>query len=295
MKKIAIYVYHNQNKVVENFAVFFVKSFLEIVSEVVVVINGDLDEGEIKKFQFDRVKTIQRPNAGYDAHAYREGVLAIEDSLSEADLLVFANSSIYGPIFPISEIFDKMQNTKGDFWGATIHPKAYRKVFKLRPDAKIEEHVQSYFMVFKKNVFSNEAFLNYFKNLRQIKNKKDAIKHFEIYLTLLLKKAGFKYDSYIPREIFKLNTPNVSQYLPDVLIENYRFPFIKRTIFYPAQDEAQEKLQHKILDFVKQHTRYDVNLITDDISKNCPEPAKQNACGKIKKLIKRKFQWLFYQ
>ena len=40
MKRLAIYVYHNEMGVIEDYALFYLKSLLEVADEIVVVINS---------------------------------------------------------------------------------------------------------------------------------------------------------------------------------------------------------------------------------------------------------------
>ena len=159
MKRLAIYVYHNEMGVIEDYALFYLKSLLEVADEIIVVINGAIEKNELLKLNNPFIKIIQRENKGYDFWAYRAGFFSIgSEKLKTFDEIIFANSSVYGPIYPFFELFEKMREKRVDFWGITKHQKT----------KKIKEHIQSYFFVVRKNLFLNPIFRLYFENLRLI-------------------------------------------------------------------------------------------------------------------------------
>lgn len=273
MKRIAIYVYHDKNGKIEDYAVYFIKSLLEVANEIIVAINGNIEQDEIKKINQDRVIVLQRENIGYDFWAYRKGLINIGlEKIKRFDELIFANSSTYGPLFPFFEVFNKMSLKDVDFWGLTKHPEINKNVIKFNPKTKIKEHIQSYFMVFRKSVFLNPEFRKYFENLKKIKNKKEAIGHIEVSLTEHFKKLGFKYDTFVGDDILKYEVNNYHQYLPDITTIEYHCPLIKKTIFGTRYDlhqkESLGERTKKLFNYIKENTNYDINLITKDIIKH---------------------------
>lgn len=262
MKRLAIYVYHNEMGVIEDYALFYLKSLLEVADEIVVVINGAINENELLKLNNPFIKIIQRENKGYDFWAYRAGFFSIgSEKLKTFDEIIFANSSVYGPIYPFFELFEKMREKRVDFWGITKHQKT----------KNIKEHIQSYFFVVRKNLFLNPIFRLYFENLRKIKNKKEAIKHLEINFTEYFQNKGFKWGVFVDDDILNYGVKNYHQYLSYLAVEKFRCPVIKKTIFAKRYDLAQKEGQtdetYKLFEFIKNNTNYDINLILPDILK----------------------------
>lgn len=262
MKRLAIYVYHNEMGVIEDYALFYLKSLLEVADEIVVVINGAINENELLKLNNPFIKIIQRENKGYDFWAYRAGFFSIgSEKLKTFDEIIFANSSVYGPIYPFFELFEKMREKRVDFWGITKHQKT----------KNIKEHIQSYFFVVRKNLFLNPIFRFYFENLRKIKNKKEAIKHLEINFTEYFQNKGFKWGVFVDDDILNYGVKNYHQYLSFLAVEKFRCPVIKKTIFAKRYDLAQKEGQtdetYKLFEFIKNNTNYDINLILPDILK----------------------------
>lgn len=262
MKRLAIYVYHNEMGVIEDYALFYLKSLLEVADEIVVVINGAIEKNELLKLNNPFIKIIQRENKGYDFWAYRAGFFSIgSEKLKTFDEIIFANSSVYGPIYPFFELFEKMREKRVDFWGITKHQKT----------KNIKEHIQSYFFVVRKNLFLNPIFRLYFENLRKIKNKKEAIKHLEINFTEYFQNKGFKWGVFVDDDILNYGVKNYHQYLSYLAAEKFRCPVIKKTIFAKRYDLAQKEGQtdetYKLFEFIKNNTNYDINLILPDILK----------------------------
>ncbi len=265
MKRLAIYVYHNEQGVIEDYALYYLKSLLEVSDEIIVVINGTINADELLKLNNPFIKIIQRENEGYDFWAYRAGFLSIgSEKLKTFDEIIFANSSVYGPIYPFFELFEKMRTKQIDFWGITKH-------FETK---KIKEHIQSYFLVVRKNLFLSPTFRFYFENLKKIKNKSEAIKYLEINFTEYFEKNGFRWGVYVDDDIAKYGIENYHQYLSFLTAEKYRCPVIKKTVFAKRYDLAQRQGQtdetYKLFEFIKNNTNYDINFIVSDILKLYP-------------------------
>ncbi len=275
MKRIAIYVYHNKKGTIEDYALFYINSLLEVTDELIVVINGIIDEFELKKLENKRIKLIQRENIGYDFWGYRKGFLSIgSEKLKQFDELVFTNNSCYGPIFPFSELFKVMREKDADFWGISKHIKSDKKVMKFNPKTKIKEHLQTYFLAIRNKMFTSPEFREYFENLKKIKNKKEAIAFLEINFTEYFKKFNYKYDTFIDDSILSFGVENYHQYLPSICIEKYRCPLVKKTSFGYRYDLAQKESlgqeSEYALDYIKDKTNYNQELIIKDILKNYP-------------------------
>ncbi len=282
MKRAAIYVYYDKNGLIADYALFFIKSLLEVCSKVQVVINGKIIPKELEKLKIDGVDVVQRKNIGYDFWAYREGVLQFKDCFYDIDELILCNSSVYGPFYPFFDMFDKMEKSEADFWGITLHPASDYKIIKNNKNTQIKEHIQSYFLVFKKKMLQDNRFLDYFLNMKKINGRKEAIGYLEIQLTEYFKNLGFKYDTYIKRN----NEPhdNVAQYMSDYLIAK-KCPVIKKTCFFHRYDLFQKKCAEtstkRAYELIKK-TGYDTKLIIKDVLRN-------RKTGDIKKFLHLNF------
>lgn len=74
-------------------------------------------------------------------------------------------------IWDINEVFEKYDSDLStDFWGMTNH----------RATERFKEHLQSYFITFKKQVVQSKEFKNFWSNVREYTNVQDVIDYLRI-------------------------------------------------------------------------------------------------------------------
>ena len=108
-----------------------------------------------------------------------------ELDLSVVDELVLANSSVFGPIYPLAPIFEQMAERDCDFWGMT-------------DSFEIRWHVQSYFLVIKRRALQSSAFSQFFDAVLPYRDKDQVIRSYELGLTRFLREHGLKPDAFVP-------------------------------------------------------------------------------------------------
>lgn len=214
----AIYLYYNNNMRLEDYAIEAINELTQIANNVIVVINGELNNAGTQKLSSrSDIKVLFRENIGYDFGGYKDAINFISpEKLRQADELIILNSSVYGPLKPLSSIFDVMNNRVCDFWGISTNKYGFPR------------HVQSYFLVFKKSLISSDVFYEFWDSMPYFIDRKDAIKNGETKLTHFFEAKGYKSDSFIPDS----DNPNI-----DPLIVGFSnswrlgVPFIKKSIF----------------------------------------------------------------
>jgi len=270
MNRIAVYVYYDKEGEIKNYALHSIRALLDVTDKVIVVLNGEMKALEVDKLQNPKIQVIERENKGFDFWGYREGYLSLTDEeLNECEELVFTNNSVFGPVFPYSELFGTMKSRNVDFWGITKHPCSNKSYNSIGLSTKIKAHIQTYFIVFRKTMITSPEFRKYFTELPPVQTKKEAINKLEINLTKHFKKLGFEYDTFVDESSLEYGVENAMQYLPDIMLEKYHNPFVKKSIFGARYDLAQRESSGNksaiVLDFIKNKTNYDVKLITDEI------------------------------
>ena len=73
-KRAAIYVFHDGDKIVDDYAPVFLKELKRFTEYLLVVINGEVNEEGLEKFKKVSDDILIRPNEGYDITGYREGI-----------------------------------------------------------------------------------------------------------------------------------------------------------------------------------------------------------------------------
>ena len=161
MNRLGIYFFFDKDGIVDDYVLYFLRSFKEICSELCVVVNGNLlSQGKNKLNKLSN-KLVIRENRGFDSWAYRH---AIENygynNIKKYDELVMCNFTFFGPIYPLEEMFSEMNSRVCDFWGIHRHRKEPKNYI---ANIEICEHIQSHFMAFRKKIIQSSDFINYWK------------------------------------------------------------------------------------------------------------------------------------
>ena len=263
-KRYAIYAYWDSKGILHDFAFYYLQELHKYCKRVLCIVNGSLQKSDEEKLKLAGIEVYCRKNIGYDFNAYKYGIEILNLTSLDCDELILTNSSVYGPIRPLEEVFKKMRSCSCDFWGITGH--AQTKLFR--------QYIQSYFVVFKRSCVRSNAFKTFWSQLPMFKSRDDAIKKGEVKLTDFLSQSGFKWETLVPISLHEKINPEIS-ILYSTLSLRLGSPFIKRKLFttdrghFIAYSNATESVE--CLKYIKQHTKYNINLIYDDLIRNYPQ------------------------
>ena len=201
MKRLGIFCCYDVNGVVDDYVYYLLNDINENLDELYIVSNASLSKESIYKLsKITDNDIIFRDNVGFDARAWREAMFNIGFiTLSKFDEVILFNDSFFGPIYPFKEMFDKMENEDVDFWGITEHGEA-PNLKNLCPYGYRPRHLQSYFLVFRKNLLESDEFRNYWLNLPQFKNREELTFKFEAVLTKHFEDLEYKWKAYVDSE-----------------------------------------------------------------------------------------------
>ena len=209
----------------------YLLALTEICSKVVVVVNGKCEEEMRSQVEKLGAECLIRNNEGYDFGAYQYGVMYLGfDSLKKYDQLIICNSSCYGPITSLNSVFDCMNRKQIDFWGIT------QWVGSSWPT-----HIQSYFLVFERQIIQSDSFKNYWEKMLLVENRLEAIVCLESRLTGYFASQGFTWDTYIPKECYWPSYPDCSMN-DDVILQVLAkgLPFLKRKLVVELSSQLQK-------------------------------------------------------
>ena len=216
-KRIIFYVHYDTQNIISKQDLRAIDSFFHFSSEFVFITNSDLSEEEINKIHPYSSKIIKRENSGYDFGAWKDALeLYGFDNLDKFDQLILINNSFYGPIFDMGQVFSDMDRKGLDFWGITLFPHSVDGSYINKQS--IPEHIQSYFQVFEKQVFTCKIFHKFWMDVINDSTFVEVISKYESELTKLLFQNGYKYSVLIPE------TRYISKYLMDYSIP-YSSPY----------------------------------------------------------------------
>ncbi len=213
--RIMSYVHYDKDNLISEEDLKTLEAYSKICEKILFVTNSRLPQEELKKAEKYASYILQRQNTGYDFGAWKEVLYAYgREKVIQFDELVLLNNSCFAPVFNISDMFLEMEGRELDFWGNTIMP--------FSPDGSyihescIQEHLQSYFMVFHKNVLDSDVFWNFWDRLPECSSLLEVIQKCESKFTKLLADAGFSYAPYIHETYY------LSRFL-----NNYAIPYEK--------------------------------------------------------------------
>lgn len=258
MKRAVVFAHYDKQNLVDDYVIYYLKALKEVAEDIIFVscnniVNPEKLEGVVSY-------VIDEPHDEYDFGSYKRGFLYLEPRLNEFDELVFVNDSCFGPFYPFGEIFDEMDAKDCDFWGMTRNKFGINRLFKLFEC--VEPHVQSYFLVFKKNILTSKFFFDFMSNIKHEEVKTDIINKYEIGLTKALVNEGFKYQVYI--NAYE-NVSNLTINKWRQIILKHRMPLMKCSL--PRLINKNSTTVEGYEDIIKQVSDYPVELIQNNVSR----------------------------
>lgn len=168
------------------------------------------------------VAELQRESPGYDFASWR---VAFETYpfLFEADEVLLLNDSIFGPIWPLAPVHERMNSLKCDWWG-------------LSESEDPCLHMQSYYLVFHRAVLESPLFHQFWQTVGNETDRDTVLMKYEIGLSRQLHNGILRCGAYVsPEQFTRVCSTKRRPYTPlymywRTLIRRFQFPVIKRDI-----------------------------------------------------------------
>ena len=245
MKRLAIYAHYSSFPQVAGHVLFCLQHLMELGFQICFVSNSELSlasEAALNKFC---ARIIVRENTGLDFGMWQRALAGYD--LSQLDELLLTNSSIIGPVQPLAPIWQHPAVASCDFWGLT-------------DNEELNRHLQSYFLVFRRQVIQSPRFAEFWRSVLPYKDRQQVIFSYELGLSQWLEEGGFNWRAVYPqREIWRqflrqrgwvrntielplernMKKPrNTTLYAPDILLQS-GMPFIKAELLKGFFSQAQ--------------------------------------------------------
>ncbi|MGT2799393.1 rhamnan synthesis F family protein [Streptococcus marmotae] len=260
MKRLLVYVHFNKYDHISRYVHYQLEQMRPLFERVIFLSNSKLSPQEVEKLEArDLIDTfIQRENSGYDFAAWRDGLQFVGlDKLSIYDSVTVMNDTCFGPLWDMAPIYEKYENDKQvDFWGMTNHQGI------KAGNIYIDEHLQSYFISFKKKLIQSEVFKKFWENVQDFTDVQDVIDNYETKYTKKFVEAGFNYQSILDTRPLNKDFfhSNFTIHYPHVLLD-YQVPFIKIKTF-----DLTQHLSPYVLQAIEQRTNYPIEFILSHMS-----------------------------
>lgn len=268
-KRLAVYFFYDKEGIVDDYVIFYLKKLKSVCQEICVVVNGFLTDEGRRKLQDYSDRLLVRTNKGFDSWAYKEAIesYGYEKISEKYDELILNNFTNFGPIYPFEDLFNGMDGKICDFWGITKYRAEKGQKFMELP---MVDHLQSYFIVIRKNMLQSPYFRKYWRTLPCPKDYFDAVKFHELRFTQYFEQLGYISAEFIPYDAYSRKCHNTAIRMAFSQMAKYRSPLLKRKIFSIKESKYEFPLEEErtipeLVDYIRDYTDYNINLIYDNV------------------------------
>lgn len=184
--RVAIFAFFNANGVIHPYVLHYLRNLRAVCDKIIFVADNDLQQPEIAKLNGTVDAVLFGRHHEYDFGSYKKGIAYAKANglLTHADELLLCNDSCYGPVTSFEKLFADMLGTEADFWGLTSN-------------TQFGYHLQSYFLLFKRSVFSKLSFFKFFSKVGPHSDVSQVVLNYEVKLTSYFTELGFQSGCYI--------------------------------------------------------------------------------------------------
>jgi len=252
-KRACIIAHFDKDNIVDEYVYYYLKELMSVAGKIIFVTVSDIDIEDINRLDLMGINIIKRDNIGYDFYSYKMGIKSLD--LSLYDEVIICNDSVFGPLIPIKELFNKMDGVNCDFWGIT-------------ESNLVAYHIQSYFIVFRKKLIDSLLFYKSWDNIEILEDKSEIIEKYEIglsqlyiqndfigtacnkdnishktiliYILKLLKEAPFRIFNITKNPFFYINIIRKKQY--NAPIHFWKDFLVKGNLFFLKKSLVTDKI-----------------------------------------------------
>lgn len=280
MKRLAIAFFYDEAGIVDDYYIHFITALKPFVDRTIFVSNGPLTKDSERKVEPLVDEQIVRKNTGYDVWAYKAALDKIGwDKLDEYDEILLFNHTFYGPIYPLTELFDEMDSRRCDFWGISAHAAEPNNFFNPS-EGELPFHLNSHFIAVRRSMHRSQAFRAYWSKVDEIRSYTDSVVLHETRFTKHFQKLGYVCSVYIDPADYHTSYPVMMEV--DKTLEN-RSPILKKRLFFNDTTflEAEAIDLPHALSIVEKTSDYDLKLIWNSIGRISQPRILNNNAGLI--------------
>lgn len=270
MKRAGIFFFYDRDGIVDEYITYLLSKIRPYISTLLFVCNGKLNPDSRIEIEKITPNILMRQNEGFDVWAYKEGMDFLGwNKLKSFDEIIMFNFTIYGPIFPFDEMFNKMDKMSIDFWGITKYHRMDFDPTGIISYKYMPEHIQSHFIAVRKEMFSSPEYYHYWTNMKPIRNYNSAVGFHEAIFTKHFSDFGFKWKVYIDTDDLQEETNYPLMFLPLEMVKYRRCPIIKRKLFFLRYDlqlnEGSGSAPSDVIKYLREETDYKVHMIYQNL------------------------------
>ncbi|MGO2745903.1 rhamnan synthesis F family protein [Microbacterium sp.] len=225
-RRAVIYVIFDRRGMVEEYVEYALREMRHDADHILAVVNGALTEEGRARLESVTDDILVRPNEGFDIWGHKAGLAHLGAEIADFDEVVLTNDTWFGPVRAYRDVFDRMGAEALDFWGMTDNVKMKDPSTGV---GRVPDHLQSFWLVVRKNMFLSDAWRDYWENLPAMADYYDAVLNHEVTFTQRFNEAGFASAAAFPASRYPTGHPAL--FNPDLLIAD-GCPLVKRRPFF---------------------------------------------------------------
>lgn len=265
-----VYFFFDKDGIVDDYIDYMLNGMSKCVRDILVISNGNISDDGKKVFSKYTDRVIERENAGFDVGAYKDALTIMGwENLCEYDEVILMNYTIMGPIYPLQEMFDSMDERDIDYWGPTISHETDFDPFGTNPYGYLPDHIQTHFLTIRNSLLVSKEFRDYWRKMPFIETYQQSVGRHESFFTKHFADMGYKWDVYANSEAYRELTYQPCLTMATEMIRDQKLPFFKRRSFMQdytvVLNESVGQHGKMLYDYIDKETDYDVNLIWDNL------------------------------
>lgn len=276
-KRLGIYYISDEENIIDNYVLHYLRKLREVCAEICVVINGEIEADDEQKLADVSDRIIKLDKEGADEWAYKRAIeqYGFDEIANSFDELILNNSTNFGPVFPFKEMFSEMSRHDCDLWGC-IRERGF---------------IDTDFIVFRRSILKSDDFISYWTNSQNALVFIRAEKSQRTNCSRFFERCGYISDEYVSYEKYKqFSSPSVR--FAYKLISEDRNPLISRSVFINDNDrfvfpQSDIYSAYDVMQYIVDNTDYPAELIAENMERTmvfpqeilCPENDDARAAG----------------
>lgn len=268
--RIAMYVIYDKDGILDGFRKYYLKEIRKVTDYIVAIVCGTLTIESRNELEELVDEIYVRENKGLLAGAWIDGIAYLGwNRIYEYDELLMLNDSFFGPFYPIEDMFEAMEKSDADFYGAmkNYEEESYHEIAGRQLKHGHFRGSICYFYIIKKRLLHSPEFKRYWSQMPTVTQDWDTYFFAEIDFYDYVIDCGFKVDAYQSDKLKGYFFDNLTHNM-EKLIRDDKIPFARiRPFGTDMQDQALSigygKDPRKALEYIDKNTEYDTNLIWD--------------------------------
>ncbi len=183
IKRLCLFAHFDAQNEIKEYVVHYLHALSTEADRIIFLTTCRPQQKEARRIRELVSEIIHCDNAGYDFSMWQHSIQNL--NLRNWDELLLTNSSVFGPVFPLSETFDAMREIPVDIWGMT-------------DNQEFHWHLQSYFIVFRRSAIASDFFPKFWASVLPFKNKLQTILSYELGLSAYFRENGFAMGAFAP-------------------------------------------------------------------------------------------------